>query len=92
MVLNHRLEGLKIKAAVRGEGGDTAVAVVPQADGARLKALLVAPGKLSLRLVDASVSVTDAKSGKTPPESDALSGADGTPYLIEKRIGWRATT
>jgi preprotein translocase subunit SecD len=85
-VLNHRLEGLKIKAAVRGEGGDGAVAVVPQADSARLKALLVAPGKLSLRLVDASVSVDDAKRGKTPPESELLSGADGTPYLIEKRI------
>jgi preprotein translocase subunit SecD len=84
-VLNHRLEGLQIKAAVRGAGGDAVVAV-PQADAARLKALLVAPGKLSLRLVDASVSVDAAKGGKMPPQSELLSGADGTPYLIEKRV------
>ena len=86
-VLIHRLEGLQVKAVVRGEGSDTVVVALPQkADTARLKALLVAPGKLSLRLVDTSVSVDAASGGKMPPQSERLSGVDGTPYLIEKRI------
>jgi preprotein translocase subunit SecD len=86
-VLNHRLEGLKIKATAHAGSDDTVVvALPPQDDIARLKAVLVAPGRLSLRLVDASVSVDDAKRGKLPLESELLSGVDGTPYLIEKRI------
>jgi preprotein translocase subunit SecD len=86
-VLNHRLDGLQVKAVVRGEGGDTAVVILPrQADTARLKALLVAPGKLSLRLVDTSARVDDAKTGKLPSGTEVLSGADGTPYLVEQRI------
>jgi preprotein translocase subunit SecD len=86
-VLNHRLEGLRVKAAVRREGSDAVIVALPQqADMSRLKTMLVAPGKLSLRLVDSSVSVEAAKNGKTPPESELLSGRDATPYLVEKRI------
>jgi len=86
-VLNHRLEGLQVKAAVHAAADDTVVVTLPgQADPARLKALLVAPGRLSLRLVDTSARIEDAKAGKLPPQSELLSGSDGTPYVIEKRI------
>jgi len=86
-VLKRRFDGLQVKAVVRRDGGDNVVVVLPQkADTARLKTMLVAPGKLSLRLVDTSVSVDAARSGRMPPESELLSGRDATPYLIEKRI------
>jgi preprotein translocase subunit SecD len=86
-VLTRRLGGLLVKAAVRREGSGTVVVDLPRrADTAELKALLVAPGKLSIRLIDTTVSVDDARHGQIPPQSELVSGPDGTPYLVEKSI------
>ncbi len=86
-VLTHRLEGLLVKASVRRESSDTVAVDLPRrTDTAHLKAVLVAPGKLSIRFIDTSVSADDARRGGIPPQSELLSGPDGTPYLVEKRI------
>jgi preprotein translocase subunit SecD len=86
-VLSHRLEGLKVKAFVRREGSDTVVVDLPRpANTDHLKAVLVAPGKLSLRFVDLSVGVDDAKRGRVPPQSELLSGSGGTLFLVEKHV------
>jgi preprotein translocase subunit SecD len=86
-VLAHRLEGLLVKGAVRREGSDTVVVDLPRrTDIGHLKAVLVAPGKLSIRFIDTSVSADDARRGRVPPQSELLSGSDGTPYLVEKRV------
>jgi preprotein translocase subunit SecD len=85
-VLNHRLEGLSVKANVHREGDTVIVDLPRQANTDHLKATLVAPGKLSIRFIDASVSVDDARRGHTPPQSELLSGTDGASYLVQKRI------
>jgi len=86
-VLRQRLEGPRLKPALRREGDDRIVISVPgQPDAARLEALIVAPGRLTLRAVDMSVSVEEAKSGRMPPQSEILPDREGLPYLVEKRI------
>jgi preprotein translocase subunit SecD len=87
-VLTQRLDSLQLKPAFRREEGDDTVVIdVPhQADTARLKPLLVAPGKLSFRLVDTSISVEEARRGRMPSQSEILLSQDGTPYLAEKRV------
>lgn len=86
-VLTHRLDGLHVKASVRREDGDTVIVDLPRrAATAEFKANLVAPGKLSIRFVDTSVSVDEARRGRIPPQSEFLSGPDGTPYLVEKQV------
>ena len=85
-VLRHRLEGLRVKANVHRDGDTALIDLARQSNTDRLKATLVAPGKLSIRFVDESVSVDEAKRGHTPPESELLSGADGVSYLVQKRI------
>lgn len=86
-VLTHRLEGLLVKASVRRDGSDTVVVDLPRrTDTAHLKAVLVAPGKLSIRFIDTSVSADEARRGGIPPQSELLSGSDGAPFLVEKRV------
>ncbi len=86
-VLTHRLQELSVKGTVRREGSDVVVVDLPRrGDVAHLKATLVAPGKLSIRFIDTSVSIDDARRNGTPPQSELLSGLDGTPYLLQKRI------
>ena len=86
-VLNHRLEGLQVKANIRRQGTDTVLVDLPrQSNTDRLKATLVAPGKLSIRFVDSSVGVDVAKRGQVPPQSELLSASDGTPFLVQKRV------
>ncbi len=86
-VLNHRLEGLRVKANIRREGVDTVLIDLPRPSNTeRLKATLVAPGKLSIRFIDTSVGVDVARRGQVPPQSELLSGSDGTPFLVQKRV------
>jgi preprotein translocase subunit SecD len=85
-VLSHRLEGLQINAKVHREGDAVVIDLPRQSNTDRLKATLVAPGKLSIRLVDMSVGVDVAKRGQVPPQSELLSALDGTPYLVQKHV------
>jgi preprotein translocase subunit SecD len=61
-VLGRRIDGLGLKPTFTREGSDLIVIQVPrERDTVRLKALIVAPGKLEFRLVDTSVTVEQAK-------------------------------
>jgi preprotein translocase subunit SecD len=86
-VLEQRIDSLRLKATFNREGDDGIVIAVPfQPDTTRLKAVLVAPGKLTFRYVDTSVSIDEAKRGQIPPQSEILQDQKGTPYLVEKRV------
>ncbi len=85
-MLNHRLDGLQVKAKVQRQGDAVVIDLPRQSNTDRLKATLVAPGKLSIRFVDISVGVDVAKRGQVPPQSELLSASDGTPYLVLKHV------
>jgi len=85
-VLSRRLDSLKVKATVRRDGNTVMVDLPRETNTGHLKDTLVAPGKLTIRFIDNSVSIDDARRGHVPPESELLSAADGTPYLVEKQV------
>jgi preprotein translocase subunit SecD len=85
-VLSHRLEGLQIKAKIHRDGDVMVIDLPRQSNTDRLKATLVAPGKLSIRFVDMSAGVDVAKRAQIPPQSELLSASDGTPYLVQKHV------
>ena len=86
-VLRERIDGLALKPTFQLQGDGRFVIEVPrQPDAARLKALIVAPGKLAFRFVDTSMSVDQAKLGEMPPQTEILPDQKGTSYLLEKRI------
>jgi preprotein translocase subunit SecD len=86
-VLRERIDGLALKPTFQLEGDGRFVIEVPrQPDTTRLKALIVAPGKLAFRFVDMSMSADQAKLGEMPPQTEILQDQKGTPYLVEKRV------
>jgi preprotein translocase subunit SecD len=86
-VLGHRIGDLQLKPTLKREGEDRIIIEVPrQVDTARLKAVIVTPGKLTFRLVDTSVGADETKLGEIPSQSELLRDKSGTPYLVEKRI------
>jgi protein-export membrane protein SecD len=86
-VLRERIDGLALKPTFQLQGDGRFVIEVPrQPDAARLKALIVAPGKLAFRFVDTSMSAAQAKLGEMPPQTEILPDQKGTSYLLEKRI------
>jgi preprotein translocase subunit SecD len=86
-VLRERIDSLALKPTFNLEGDGRFVIEVPrQPDTSRLKAFVVAPGKLTFRFVDMSASVDEAKRGQMPPQSEILQDQKGLPYLVEKRI------
>jgi preprotein translocase subunit SecD len=86
-VLGSRIRSLELSPTINRVGDDRIVIEIPrQADTTRLKAVIVKPGKLALRFVDASVPVEQAKRGQTPSQSEILQDQDGTSYLVEKRV------
>jgi preprotein translocase subunit SecD len=86
-VLGRRIGSLDLKPAFRREGNDRIVIEVPrQGDTSRLKAVIAAPGRLTFRFVDTSVTIEAAQSGKMPPQTEILRDKAGTSYLVEKRV------
>jgi len=87
-VLEQRIDSLALKPTFNREGDDRLVIAVPffQPDTTRLRALIIAPGKLAFRYVDTSMSVNQAKLGEMPPQTEILQDQKGTPYLVEKRV------
>jgi preprotein translocase subunit SecD len=84
-VLGRRIDGLGLKPTFTREGSNLIVIQVPRDpayyDALRLKALIVAPGKLEFRLVDTSVTVEQAK---LPLGREILQDKKGTPYVVDK--------
>jgi preprotein translocase subunit SecD len=88
-VLGRRLDSLGLEPTFTRSGADLIVIVVPlQPDTARLKEVIVTPGKLEFRLVDTSMSPQDLLRGQAPPESEALHqkmGDQRVPILVKKQ-------
>jgi preprotein translocase subunit SecD len=86
-VLGQRIDSLELKPTFNREGDNRIVIeVLRQPETTRLKAFIVAPGKLAFRFVDVSMRVDEAKLGEMPPQSELLQDRDGMPVLVEKRI------
>ena len=83
-VLGRRIDSLGLKPTFTREGSNLIVIQVPREPDTtttRLKALIVAPGKLEFRLVDTSVTVEQAK---LPPGREILQDKKGTSYVVDK--------
>ena len=84
-VLGRRIDSLGLKPTFTREGSNLIVIQVPRDpayyDALRLKALIVAPGKLEFRLVDTSVTVEQAK---LPLGREILQDKKGTSYVVDK--------
>jgi preprotein translocase subunit SecD len=92
-VLNRRIGSLELKPTFRHDGDDRIIIEIPgRLDTARLKAFIVAPGRLTFRLIDTSMSVEKAKAGEMPQQSEILSDGSGANYLVEKRVALAGET
>jgi SecD/SecF fusion protein len=73
---------------IQRQGDDRIIVQVPGlTDPQRLKALLNQTAKLSFRMVDTSIPVTEAINTRPPAQSEVLYSTDdpAVPYLVEKR-------
>jgi len=74
---------------IQRQGTDRIIVQVPGLqDPQRLKALLNQTAKLTFRMVDSTMSATDALNTRPPATSEILYSTDdpAVPYLIEKRV------
>ena len=74
---------------IQRQGNDRIIVQVPGLqDPQRLKALLNQTAKLTFRMVDTSMSATDAINGRPPATSEVLYSTDdpAVPYLVDKRV------
>lgn len=74
---------------IQRQGSDRIIVQVPGLqDPQRLKALLNQTAKLTFRMVDMTMSATDALNARPPATSEILYSTDdpAVPYLIEKRV------
>lgn len=89
-VVRRRIDQLgTTEPSIQRQGADRILVQVPGLDDPqRLKNLLGQTAQLSFRLVDTSVSVSEALAGKVPPESVLLNSTDDppVPYVIQRRV------
>lgn len=89
-VVRRRVDELgNTEPLIQRQGTDRIIVQVPGLnDPQRLKALLNQTAKLTFRMVDTSMPVTEAISGRPPATSEVLYGQDDSspPYLVEKRV------
>ncbi|MGG7517491.1 protein translocase subunit SecDF [Allorhizobium undicola] len=89
-VVRRRVDELgNTEPLIQRQGNDRIIVQVPGLnDPQRLKALLNQTAKLTFRLVDNSMPVTEAINGRPPATSEVLYSQDdpAVPYLVEKRV------
>ena len=92
-ILGRRIGSLDLKPAFSREGDDRIVVEIPRpARIGRLKAVIVAPGRLAFRFIDTSVAAEGAKAGKMPPEAELLQDRSGEPFWSRSGSPWREKT
>jgi len=92
-VLNRRIGSLELKPTFRHDGDDRIIIEIPgRLDTGRLKAFIVAPGRLAFRFIDTSMSVEKAQAGEVPAQSEILRDKSGADYLVEKRVALAGET
>ncbi|WP_119678305.1 protein translocase subunit SecD [Indioceanicola profundi] len=73
--------------SIQRQGNDRILVQLPGIDDPeRVKNLLGQTAKMTFRLVDDSVSVTDAQAGRIPPGSELLPSRDGGFEVVRKRV------
>jgi SecD/SecF fusion protein len=89
-VVRRRVDELgNTEPLIQRQGTDRIIVQVPGlSDPQRLKALLNQTAKLTFRMVDTSMPVSEAISGRPPASSEVLygEGEAAEPYLVEKRV------
>ncbi|MGE0584072.1 MAG: protein translocase subunit SecD [Flavobacteriaceae bacterium] len=89
-IVRRRIDELgTTEPTIQREGADRIIVQVPGLDDpARLKALIGQTAKLTFRLVDSSMPVQEAISGRPPVDSEVLYSTDDppAPYLVQKRV------
>src|SRR5712675_3010024 len=78
-----------VEPLIQRQGTDRILVQVPGLqDPTELKRLLGKTAKMEFRMVDASVPPDQASSGRVPPDSELLPGAEppNTPYVIKKQV------
>ena len=87
-IVRRRIDGLGVtEPSIQRQGNNRILLEVPGLDDPkRLKDLLGQTAKLNFRMVDTSVSVSDALRGKVPPRSEIIYDKDSIPWLVNKKI------
>ena len=87
-VIRRRLDssGTKEINPVR-QGADRIVIQAPgQSDPAELERLIGQTAQLTFQMVDTENSIQEAAAGAVPPDAELLADANGTPYLVKRRV------
>ena len=87
-VVRRRLDNTGTKEiAITRQGADRIVVQAPgQSDPAELERLIGQTAQLTFQMVDDQSSLQEAIAGRVPPDAELLVDAQGTPYLVKRRI------
>jgi len=87
-IVRRRIDGLGVtEPSIQRQGNNRILLEVPGLDDPkRLKDLLGQTAKLNFRMVDTSMSISDALRGKPPPRSEIIYDKDLVPWLVNKKI------
>jgi len=87
-IIRRRIDGLGVtEPSIQRQGNNRILLEVPGLDDPqRLKDLLGQTAKLNFRMVDTSISPSEAIRTKIPSRSEILSDSDGLQYLVMKKV------
>nr|WP_232475452.1 protein translocase subunit SecD [Permianibacter aggregans] len=87
-ILRNRVNELGVaEPLIQRQGAERIVVQLPGIqDSARAKQLLSATATLEFRMVNQERSVTDALSGRVPPDSEIFQDINGNPVLLKKQV------
>ncbi|HEY0051860.1 MAG TPA: protein translocase subunit SecD [Caulobacteraceae bacterium] len=87
-VVRRRVDALGTREpTIARQGTDRIVVIAPgTSDPSQLERVIGQTAQLTFQMVDVENSVAEAVAGSVPPDSQLLYDAQGTPYLVKKRI------
>lgn len=87
-IIRRRIDGLGVtEPSIQRQGNNRILLEVPGMDDPqRLKDLLGQTAKLNFRMVDASISVSEAKQTRIPSRSEIIKDTNGFEYLVMKKV------
>jgi len=87
-VVRRRIDSLGTReASITRQGADRIVVQAPgESDPAELERLIGQTAQLTFQMVDVENDINEAIAGRVPPDAQLLQDAQGTPYLVKRRI------
>ena len=87
-IIRRRIDGLGVtEPSIQRQGNNRILLEVPGMDDPqRLKDLLGQTAKLNFRMVDTSISVSEARQTRIPSRSEIIRDTDGFEYLVMKKV------